>query len=248
MRRQATALLDALRPDWPAALPLPILRSHPRAKYVRLKVLPSGQVELSLPPRCDPAMLPAFVAQHRDWLMQAVGKAQAAHARRVAERVPPREVAFAALDECWQVDYCRAARDGWWERAGRGLLLRHHGEDNWDEVLRRWAMQRARLALAPWLATVAEETELAYRAMSVRAQKTRWGSCSASGTIQLNYRLLFLPPPVVRYLMIHELCHTVHMNHSSRFWNLVARKEPRWRELDVGLRGAAARHVPPWAL
>ena len=62
-------------------------------------------------------------------------------------------------------------------------------------------------------------------------QRTRWGSCSNSGTVSLNAALLFVEPPLVRYLFVHELCHLIALNHSRRFWAAVARYEP-------GLRGA----------
>ena len=80
---------------------------------------------------------------------------------------------------------------------------------------------------------------------SVRRQRTRWGSCSNKGTISLNVCLMFQRPEVVRYLIIHELCHRRHMNHSKRFWSLVASFEPGWKPLDVELL-QGWRNVPAW--
>jgi len=81
--------------------------------------------------------------------------------------------------------------------------------------------------------------------LQVRCQRTRWGSCSRLGTISLNVCLLFQPPEVLRYLMIHELSHLRHMNHSPRFWADVARHEPDWRSLDRELL-QGWRRVPSW--
>jgi predicted metal-dependent hydrolase len=81
--------------------------------------------------------------------------------------------------------------------------------------------------------------------MSVRRQRTRWGSCSTQGTISLNACLLFQSPAVVRYLMVHELCHRRHMNHSRRFWALVESLEPGWKPLDAELL-QGWRKVPAW--
>ena len=81
--------------------------------------------------------------------------------------------------------------------------------------------------------------------MILRRQRTRWGSCSAAGTISLNVCLMFQRPEVVRYLMVHELCHRRHMNHSDRFWQLVESFEPGWRALDAELL-KGWRHVPGW--
>jgi predicted metal-dependent hydrolase len=72
--------------------------------------------------------------------------------------------------------------------------------------------------------------------ITIRAQKTRWGSCSARGTISLNWRLIHAPPFVQDYLIIHELMHRRQMNHSARYWKLVADAFPRWREAEAWLK------------
>ena len=82
--------------------------------------------------------------------------------------------------------------------------------------------------------------------MQVRLQRTRWGSCSNSGTISLNAALLFVEPPLVRYLFIHELCHLIALNHSRKFWAAVARYEPDFAALDRRLT-AAWTEIPLWA-
>jgi predicted metal-dependent hydrolase len=84
-----------------------------------------------------------------------------------------------------------------------------------------------------------------FRKVQIRAQRTCWGSRSGSGTISLNVCLLFLEPAVVRYLLIHELCHGRHMDHSKRYWKLVSRFEPRYRCLDKRLT-ESWRRVPVW--
>jgi predicted metal-dependent hydrolase len=86
---------------------------------------------------------------------------------------------------------------------------------------------------------------LVFQRVLIRRQRTRWGSCSNRGTISLNCCLLFQPPQAVRYLLIHELVHTVHMNHSQRFWERVARHCPQFHSLDRQLR-AGWRQVPSW--
>ena len=81
--------------------------------------------------------------------------------------------------------------------------------------------------------------------VQVRGQQTRWGSCSLQKTISINRKLLFLPPPLVEQVFIHELCHTVRLDHSRRFWALVRKRAPRCQDLEEELR-TAWRYLPAW--
>jgi predicted metal-dependent hydrolase len=95
------------------------------------------------------------------------------------------------------------------------------------------------------LEKISTAINLPFSQVSIRKQKTLWGSCSNSKNISLNYKLLFLPQPLMRYVLIHELCHTIHMNHSSKFWQLVGRFEPNYQNLDPQLR-EVWKIIPPW--
>jgi predicted metal-dependent hydrolase len=214
-----------------------------RTRRLTVRVYPGGRVEIVVPPRTSPKAIEQFVARHRRWID---GKVDAFRARQPTARHLPEQIELRATDERLPLH--------WQEGAGAGHLLErdgglhYHGPLDWKiatPVLHTWLLQAGRERLTPWLAEVAAQRGFRYVRTQVRRQRTRWGSCSRSGTISLNVCLLFQTPAVVRYLFIHELSHTQHMDHSEHFWAKVALHEPAWKILDRELtRGWQG--VPDW--
>lgn len=78
--------------------------------------------------------------------------------------------------------------------------------------------------------------ELPLNRVTIRNTKSRWGSCSKKGNLNFNYRIVFLPPALANYLVVHELCHLGEFNHSHKFWDLVAKTIPDYKKLQKELR------------
>jgi predicted metal-dependent hydrolase len=112
-------------------------------------------------------------------------------------------------------------------------------------LLRRWLKAAAAARLVPELEALSRAHSMPVARVSIRCQRTRWGSCSTRGTVSLNCSLLFQRAEVVRYLYVHELAHLKCMNHSPKFWALVERLEPDYQRLDRELL-AGWRTVPEW--
>lgn len=223
------------------------IRRHPRARHVRVRVVPPGRVEVTVPERFDARHLPGILAEHREWIDRTVDRMR--HDYRTREALqPPTLVELPALGEQWSLlhEAPQGNRASLREIEPGRVRLRHDGSA-WRPLLKRWLVRKAEAHLVPWLEQTSREVALPIAGVSIRCQKSRWGSCSSSRRINLNVNLLFVPPAQVRYLFIHELCHTRHMNHSERYWRLVESLEPGYRQLDAELR--KANHlVPVWAL
>ena len=221
------------------------VRKSARARRLAVRVYPGGRVEVTAPPGIRPRAVEQFVAHHRAWIDARV--AELSTEPTPAAEPLPTELNLQAVDERWVIGYLPARRAGLRVLAGQRLQVQADPTRPAEarRALRTWLQVEARRALEPWLARLGAENGLGYRRLQLRQQRTRWGSCSRAGTISLNLCLLFQPPQLVRYLLLHELCHTRHMNHSPRFWQLVESLEPEYRTLDRELtRGW--RHVPGW--
>lgn len=107
-------------------------------------------------------------------------------------------------------------------------------------ALRRWYAEQARAVLTERTTYWAGVLEVRPQRISIREQKSRWGSCSSRGNVNYNWRVVMAPPEVVDYLVIHELCHMRAPNHSAVFWELVAQADPGYKEHRKWLRGHGA--------
>jgi predicted metal-dependent hydrolase len=226
-----------------------ILRSSTRARRLILRLLNADTLELVLPEGVRPKQAADFLVKHATWIREARERRAACPAER--ERGLPSRIHLHAIQELWQVHGIFALGDKvrLVERSPGHLLELHGSIDRphlWSALLQTWLKKRANLVLVPWLERIANRTGLDYRRVTVRLQRSRWGSCSCRQHINLNARLLLVAPELVDYLLIHELCHTRELNHSGRFWSLVERYCPQYKDLDRKLN-AASRELPPWS-
>ena len=219
------------------------VRISQRAKRMQLKISPLGAIEVVLPKNIHPKHVPLFVAEHQHWIKQTQKQMTALYP---PEELLPGKLSFAATNQQWHLEYLEGKRPRIAEIDG---VLKVYSQDDSSaqQALQKWLTRRADEELIPSLHNVSNELALPFKRAVIRAQKTRWGSCSSSGTISINRALLFMPPETVRYLFIHELCHTKEMNHSARYWALVERYMPDYQQHENVLN-KGMRLVPRWAL
>lgn len=222
-----------------------VVRESRRARRLAVRVFQTGRVEIVVPLRTSRGAVERFVARHRPWIERK--RAEALDRTPMCEPFPPQTVELPGCGESWHVHL--AAGAGRARLACSPGLITLVGDARNGRVvrqlLRRWLIARASSVLGAELERSARELGFSYERVIVRRQRTRWGSCSARGTVSLNCCLLFQRPEVVRYLLIHELVHTRHLNHSRRFWQCVADHCPEHRALDRELLDGW-RRVPFW--
>ncbi len=218
-----------------------VVRRSPRARHMAISVGAHGVVEVVVPKSARPAAVEAFVTKHRAWIDRALAEYAATHPP--VDRSMPEVIVLPAIGREYAVRY-DARRTA---ETGKVLNVAGNRDDrpHCRAQLRLWLRKLGNKTLVPRLAELSAETDLQYKRVQVRGQRTRWGSYSSSGTLSINYCLLFLTPELVDHLLIHELCHTRHLNHSRRFWRLVSGYSPDYRALEKRL-DASWRDVPAW--
>jgi predicted metal-dependent hydrolase len=226
------------------------IRRSPRAKNLRLKVTRDDGLLVVVPESYDEGKIPSLLERKKDWIADALNRV--GETKRFLEPKPvhlPETVRLVALGETWIITYRdEETVSGVRLRADSTRLIISGTNLNRKAVLRKlkdWLRMKVRQDLFPFAETLAARHRLRLGGLLVKSQRTRWASCSSQRNLSLNTKLLFLPPELVRYVLVHELCHTVHMSHSKEFWLLVASCEPSYKVLDGKLR-EAWKSIPQW--
>ena len=195
-----------------------ILRRSTRARRVRVSVDGDGAVSVTLPKRAAKREADAAVRELAPWIERR---------RRV--------LAKAAAEV--------ARTPGTLPYLGGELTLRHEARTRVhrrgdvllvprDDVaaIERWYRRAARTEIGSRLDAAVGRAGVTYTGLTIRGQKTRWASCSATGAMSFNWRLLLAPEAVLDYVIEHEVCHLEVMDHSPRFWRLMESRVPDWRD------------------
>lgn len=196
------------------------VRRSERARRVRITVDRTGTVEVVLPERLPQHAAEEAVSELRPWIdrrLAEVGRQRAAVLAR-GETVPYLGQSLTLITEPGRV---RAVRRG-------QTLVVPDGPER-QAALERWYRRMAREEVAARLDRACASAGLTYIKLTIRDQRTRWGSCSRAGAISINWRLLLAPESVLDYVIWHEACHLAVMDHSPRFWSLVAKYCPDHR-------------------
>jgi predicted metal-dependent hydrolase len=214
----------------------PIRRSD-RARRARINVSADG-VEVVVPRRMALRQVVPFVEEKRPWIertLRRIREAEEAAAVRLADggSVPylGRSLSLDVRVEPGRVRHFVALRGDTLEVAvGAG------GVEAVRRALEAWYRRRARLEVEPRLDAACKRAGTRYTRLSIRQQRTRWASCSSTGAMSFNWRLLLAPAEILDYVVEHEVAHLEVLDHSPRFWRLLGSRSPAYREHERWLR------------
>lgn len=229
-------------------IPSYTLRYSKKAKYLQLRLSRDG-LELVIPEKrtYSSAIIEEFIQKKRAWIIKNWSKQQEdCHDTSV---LLPSHIHLNAINQAWEVKYVETIgrKLKLVSNLSRQIILMGNINDipSCSQLLKKWLKNIAQKALAEELFKVSRETGLLYEDVSVRNNLTRWGSCSSQQNISLCCNLLFLSYPLMRHVLLHELCHTKVMNHGPKFWQLLEKFDPDAKTHAKCLR-IAARELPIW--
>lgn len=229
--------------------PLPEIewRVNPRAKRLRL-TLKADRVWVTIPPRTSQATTDRFLRETNAWLREQWHKLQQRKLQRDAElarnphlAVKPAsdtQIHLPVYQATWQIDVSAE-----YARVKESEQTLRIPDINKNEHLRKWVKNKAQSYLPIRLAELAVQHQFTYTGCTVRHARTRWGSCSRLGKINLNASLILLTPELLDYVLLHELCHTREFNHSPYFWAEMYAVDPAFKS-----HRQALKHIvlPSW--
>lgn len=198
------------------------VRVSNRTRSIGLRVTHEEGLVITIPRGFDIRQLPSILLDKRTWIDKAM--------KKLADTPPPPavfpdQIELQSVQESWKVVYTYENK-----KTTRLTEKPHHvfvisGNTRSKLAVKRliklWIRKRAIQILPGWLDSISQRIGIFSNGLTVRDQRTRWGSCSAQNTISLNQKLILLPPELVEYVMVHELCHTQVHSHSKNFWKRV---------------------------
>lgn len=215
----------------PAAPPGAVFARHQRARRYILRVRPDGVVRVTIPRGGSRAEADRFLENYSDWVTREWQRIRASAGDR--RWLEGSTVMFGGVPAVLRVDGYGSARTV--SYAGRIVRIPAETVDLRPFVEKDLRVF-ARETLEPRVHALAGLHSLTVRSVSIRNQRSRWGSCSARGGIALNFRLVQMPSAVCDYVLLHELMHLRQQNHSVRFWRLVQAACPGFREAERWLK------------
>ena len=222
------------------------IRRSNRALHARIQVDADG-VEVVVPRHFPLRNVEPFVQEKRPWIERTLRRMRESEAEFPPARLcDGGEVPYLGERLSLRVRVEPRRSRAHVSRRGSELRVKVGPRTGLMEALEGWYRRRARLEVAPRLDAAVTRAGRSYERLQIRGQRTRWASCSTSGSMSFNWRLLLAPAEILDYVVEHEVAHLDVQDHSARFWRLLGSRCPAWRAHEAWLRrhGHALRLLP----
>lgn len=199
------------------------LKRSARSKRLRIQLSLENGLEVVAPKRMSERQIFNFISKKQNWIYTKIR-----YFDKLAKSSKRGEDEIYYLGQLFKLQIENGEHNKV-EFDGINFRVVLSKNSNLKQVLEAWYRKEAHLNLVSMTTQLAEEYGYTINSVTIRHQKTRWGSCSGKGNINYNYRLIMAPEDVIRYVVIHELSHLSEMNHSRAFWRLVAERCPDYK-------------------
>ena len=200
-----------------------LIKRSKKAKYIRLKVNGKGNIELIIPKRVTLKEGIKFLESKREWLKLKVEKSK------------KQKQQFRYLGMEISLEHREQLKDNSvsMKLEGNKLLLQSAGQSIKDEreLFENWLQKRAEEYIPKRVKELSTKYGFTWKSVKIKKLTSRWGSCSSKRNLSFNYKLMYFNAKIIDYVIFHELCHLVEMNHSQKFWHLVKSYVPNHRAL-----------------
>lgn len=207
-----------------------IIRS--KRKTLALIVKPDGSLIVRAPLKTAEKIIREFIENHAEWIEKKRAEALATLPPVPRQYVPGETFLF--LGNAYPLEIVQGQKKPL--LLEESFKLAESNQANAKSVFERWYRVQARQILDERVKRYADQYGFQYKKIGITSARTRWGSCSANGSLNFSWRLIMAPPEVVDYVIVHELVHTIFHNHSRRFWNKVESVMPDYKERRKWLR------------
>lgn len=199
---------------------------HSKRRTLALIVERDGSVTVRAPMRISGKAIHGFAEKHASWIEKKQAEMKSMAPEQVRQYQPGER--FLYLGKVYPLEIVKDAKKNL--VLEETFKLAEPAQKNAELLFRNWYRKQAKRIIEARVKFFAERYQLQYGKIRITSARTRWGSCSSKGTLSFSWRLVTTPPEVIDYVVIHELAHTVHHNHSKRFWNLVEKLLPDFKE------------------
>lgn len=207
------------------------IKRSPKAKHIRLEVRSETGLTVIIPRLYNAGELPALIKKKQRWILEKIAKYNNNQTSRQSNTVKNGDSVL-YLGQGFEVVGVQSYKNHVTMNVESNRLEVGMKTDNrgLSVILEGWYRKQAANLIEEKAKKLCVRMGITYNRISIRGQKTRWGSCSKQGNLSFNWKLIMAPEPVVDYVIIHELAHLIEMNHSKRFWQIVENNCPNWSD------------------